>query len=173
MDRSCVLLTIVRKSCTPNAAEVLDTDTEPRSSNCVAKEELFLYEWVRWENHFRRYYYNGRTVVIFTYYKRWIELDTLKLVQLRWQQAVFTFYAPWNPETIKNCSQRQLNARQLTTPFLFSFGMKCYLNILFLRFSGYFWVFMATYIFPFLKHFLSVRSLAKNDVKPYRRTNRR
>ena len=30
---------------------------------------------------------------------------------------------------------------------------------------------MITYIFPFLKLFLSVRTLATTDVKPYRRTN--
>ena len=35
---------------------------------------------------------------------------------------------------------------------------------LFLRFSRYFWIFMVPYIFPFLKHFLSVRTLETNDV---------
>ena len=30
---------------------------------------------------------------------------------------------------------------------------------------------MATYIFPFLKHFLSIETLATTDVKLYRRTN--
>ena len=30
---------------------------------------------------------------------------------------------------------------------------------------------MATYIFPFLKYFLSVQTLATTDVKPYRRTD--
>ena len=30
---------------------------------------------------------------------------------------------------------------------------------------------MATYIFPFLKHFLSVQTLATTDVKLYRQTN--
>ena len=30
---------------------------------------------------------------------------------------------------------------------------------------------MATYIFPFLKHFLSVQTLAATDVKLYRQTN--
>ena len=48
--------------------------------------------------------------------------------------------------------------------------MRCYLNI-FLRFSGYFWIFMATYIFPFLKYSFSVRILATTDVEPYCRTN--
>ena len=45
------------------------------------------------------------------------------------------------------------------------------LNILFLRFLVCFWIFMATYIFLFLKHFLSVQTLATTDVKLYRRTN--
>ena len=45
------------------------------------------------------------------------------------------------------------------------------LKYFFFRFSGYFWIIMATYIFAFLKHFLSVRTLATTDVEPYRRTN--
>ena len=45
------------------------------------------------------------------------------------------------------------------------------LNILFLRFLVCFWIFMATYIFLFLKHFLSVQTLATTDVKLYRRKN--
>ena len=31
----------------------------------------------------RDIYYNEKTTVIFTYYKQWIELDTLILVKLR------------------------------------------------------------------------------------------
>ena len=39
------------------------------------------------------------------------------------------------------------------------------------RFLGCFWIFMATFIFLFLKYFLSVQTLATTDVKLYRRTN--
>ena len=55
--------------------------------------------------------------------------------------------------------------------FLCSFGVRYYLNILFLRFWGCFWVFMAAFIFSFLKHFLFFQTLATTDVKLYRRTN--
>ena len=91
---------------------------KPRSLSCVAKEVLFfIWVRVRWENHLRRYYYNGRTVVIFPYHKRWIELDTLKLVLLRWQQALFTFCAPWNPQTKPLKIARNENLHTLLHPF--------------------------------------------------------
>ena len=112
------------------------------------------------------------TVVIFPYYKWWTELGTLKLVLLRLQQDdyILCTMKPQN-RAIKNCSKRQLNARQLTPLFLCSFSMRCYLNILFLRFKGYLWIFMAIYKFPFLKHFLFERTLARTDVKLYHRKN--
>ena len=80
---SCVLLTIIRKSSTPNEAEALDTDADRMLQNLgrwivLQRKSCFLYKWVRWENHFRRYYYNERTVVIFILYKQWTELETLK-----------------------------------------------------------------------------------------------
>ena len=104
VDQSCVLLTIVRKSCTTNEEEGLDTDADKIIWNLgcrivLQRKGCFLYERVHWENHFRSYYYNERTIVIFPYYKRCIELDTLNVVLWRWQQALFKFWAAWNPET--------------------------------------------------------------------------
>ena len=44
-------------------------------------------------------------------------------------------------------------------------------SVSFFRFLLYFWIFMATYIFPFWKHFFSTRTMTKTDVRICRRTN--
>ena len=69
-SRSCVLLTVVRKSYTPDEAEVLDTDADRMIQKLcrwivLQRKRCFLCEQVHWKNHFQRYYYNERTVVIF------------------------------------------------------------------------------------------------------------
>ena len=55
---------------------------------------------------------------------------------------------------------------KITASALFTFFAP---KFILLRFSGYFWIIMATYILTFMKHFLSFRTLATTDVEAYRR----
>ena len=84
VDRSWVLLTAVRKRCTPNKAEALDTDSDQIIQNLgrwivLQRKCCFPYEWVRSEHHFQWYYYNERTVVIFTCYKWQAKISAVKM----------------------------------------------------------------------------------------------